>query len=94
MPIKLLLGELNALVAAGLKSGKVKSLPVTVFARNEVEEAFRYLASGLQASPIHELCPYLESPCFGDDPRMIVSTPWNPTCEVHPSRHAFTVSIL
>ena len=40
------LAELNALVAAGLASGEVKPLPVTVYPRTEVEEAFRYLASG------------------------------------------------
>lgn len=50
------LAELNALVAAGLASGEVKPLPVTVYPRTEVEEAFRYLASGKAARPfLHQL---------------------------------------
>ena len=40
------LAELNQLVADGLASGEVKPLPVTVFPRTEIEEAFRYMASG------------------------------------------------
>ena len=44
MPLQL--PELNALVAAGLKSGEVRPLPITVFKRDEIEEAFRYLAGG------------------------------------------------
>lgn len=41
------LAELNQLVAEGIASGEVKPLPVTVFQRNQIEEAFRYMASGL-----------------------------------------------
>ena len=40
------LAELNQLVADGIASGEVKPLPVTVFPRTEIEEAFRYMASG------------------------------------------------
>ena len=34
------------MVLAGIQSGEVRPLPVTVFKRNETEEAFRYLAKG------------------------------------------------
>ena len=40
------LEALNQLVTDGLASGEVLPLPVTVFNRGEIEEAFRYLASG------------------------------------------------
>ena len=40
------LEEVNELVLAGIQSGEVRPLPVTVFKRNETEEAFRYLAKG------------------------------------------------
>jgi fatty acid synthase len=34
------------LVSQGIKSGAVKPLPFTVYSSNEIEEAFRFMASG------------------------------------------------
>ena len=41
------LAELNQYVTDGLASGEVKPLPVTIFPRTDIEEAFRYMASGM-----------------------------------------------
>ena len=54
------LDALNTLVTAGLASGEVRPLPVTVFLRTDIEEAFRYLASGMDCMHICSLC-YLET---------------------------------
>ena len=40
------LSALNKLVSEGLANGEVKPLPLTVFLRTNVEEAFRFLAGG------------------------------------------------
>jgi fatty acid synthase len=40
------LAELTQLVADGIRSGEVRPLPVTIFARTQIEEAFRFMASG------------------------------------------------
>ena len=52
------LEEVNELVLAGIQSGEVRPLPVTVFKRNETEEAFRYLAKGegLHTAPLLSPC--------------------------------------
>ncbi|KAK9803549.1 hypothetical protein WJX73_007935 [Symbiochloris irregularis] len=41
------LEDLNKLVSEGLISGEVRPLPVTVYPRTHIEEAFRFLASGM-----------------------------------------------
>ena len=51
---RLQLAELNALVTEGLKSGEVRPLPVTIFPRTEVEEAFRFMSGGRVCAPF---CP-------------------------------------
>lgn len=40
------LAELNQLVSDGLASGEVRPLPINVFPRTDIEEAFRFMASG------------------------------------------------
>lgn len=40
------LKEVVDLVAAGIRSGAVRPLPVTVFSEKQIEQAFRYMASG------------------------------------------------
>ena len=44
--VHLQLSTLTQLVANGIANGEVKPLPITIFPRNKMEEAFRYLAAG------------------------------------------------
>lgn len=91
------LAALNQLVTDGIASGEVKPLPVTVYNRTEVEEAFRYLASGqpLLSLPSfhHEVTIFDPLLCF-----FILVMLHSPQCLSHPFRIPyackFTVQIL
>lgn len=41
------------LVGTGIGKGEVRPLPVTVFPRTDIEEAFRFLAGGMRLTLVH-----------------------------------------